>query len=297
MKYDLTQERIRKVLMGVLLPLARTLLRCGVGYTEFAELSKRAFVEAASADYGVRNRPTNIARVAVMTGLSRKEVSRVRRELKKYRLADLPYRNIPAEVLHRWYTDTAFSGSNGHPKPLTFSGAKSFTTLVRSVTSDIPARTIERELSRSGALRHTVGRRLLPIAREYVPDTASSKLIEGLQYGLRRLAETICFNSDPQNVNAPYLQRIVHVSDISASEVKLVRESITAVVVGFSRQIDDYLTRFQQQSNRNKRLEEPNFHVGIGLYYFENENAAERPQRGGTKPVRELGETRSRKAR
>ena len=77
---DVTQGRIRTVLFGLLLPIARILLRCGVGYTEFADLAKRAFVEAASADYGVRNRPTNIARVAVMTGLSRKEVSRIRTE-------------------------------------------------------------------------------------------------------------------------------------------------------------------------------------------------------------------------
>lgn len=277
MKADLTRERIRKVLMGVLLPLARTLLRCGVSYTEFADLSKRAFVEAASSDYGVRNRPTNIARVAVMTGLSRKEVSRVRKELKKYRSTALPYRNIPAEVLHRWYTDAAFSDLGGHPKSLAFSGAKSFTTLVRSITSDIPARTIERELSRSGALRLTPGRKLLPVAREYVPDTASSKLIEGLQYGLRRLAETICFNSDPQNVNVPHLQRIVHVDGIAASEVKLVRESLTAIVAGFSRQIDDYLTSFQRRSNRSQRMVESDFHVGIGLYYFENEDTTERP--------------------
>ena len=96
MSDDVTHERIRKVLAGVLAPLARTLLRCGVSYTEFAELSKRAFVDAASKDYGVRNRPTNIARVAVMTGLTRKEVSRIRREGKKGRARSQLDATLPA---------------------------------------------------------------------------------------------------------------------------------------------------------------------------------------------------------
>ncbi|QOJ31617.1 MAG: hypothetical protein HRU81_05600 [Gammaproteobacteria bacterium] len=271
MKADVTQERIRNVLMGVLLPLARTLLRCGVSYTEFARLSKRAFVEAASADYGVRNRPTNIARVAVMTGLSRKEVSRIRVELKKNSLSALTYRNIPAEVLHRWHTDTTYLDTNGYPKALAFAGPKSFVTLVKSVTGDIPARTIERELSRSGALRFVLGRKLLPAVREYVPDSASSKLIEGLQFGLRRLTETICFNADPQNIKSPHIQRIVHTGGIAASDVKLVKDSISAIVAGFGRQIDDYLTSFQWRSGRKQRKAGPYYHVGVGLYYFENE--------------------------
>ena len=100
MSADITQERIRKVLAGVLAPLARTLLRCGVSYTEFAELAKRAFIDAASKDYGVRNRPTNIARVAVMTGLSRKEVSRIRGERKTSRKKSAMSVTLPAAVLN-----------------------------------------------------------------------------------------------------------------------------------------------------------------------------------------------------
>jgi len=272
MKTDITQERIRKVLMGVLLPLARTLLRCGVSYTEFASISKRAFVEAASADYGVRNRPTNIARVAVMTGLSRKEVSRLRQESAKNPLEDVTYRNIPAEVLHRWHTDPAFSDTGGHPQALPFVGRKSFTALVRSVTSDIPARTIERELSRSGAVRVTSGRRLMPTTREFVPDAAVGKVIEGLQYGLRHLTDTICFNANPKNTKNPRIQRIVDASGVAASEVGIARDSLSAIVAAFGRQVDDYLTAFHNGPKRRQKNLEPRYQLGVGLYYFENQD-------------------------
>ena len=72
------QRQILGAILLVLKPLARALLRAGVGYREFSEIAKTAFVETATVDYGLRGRPTNISRVAVMTGLTRKEVRRIR---------------------------------------------------------------------------------------------------------------------------------------------------------------------------------------------------------------------------
>ena len=68
------QRQILNALLVALRPLARALLRAGIGYREFAEISKSAFVDIATKDYGLRGRPTNISRVAVMTGLEAAEV-------------------------------------------------------------------------------------------------------------------------------------------------------------------------------------------------------------------------------
>ncbi|MFQ5549243.1 MAG: DUF6502 family protein, partial [Woeseia sp.] len=68
---DKIQRQILDALLVAIRPLARALLRVGIGYREFAEISKAAFVDIATKDYGLRGRPTNISRVAVMTGLTR----------------------------------------------------------------------------------------------------------------------------------------------------------------------------------------------------------------------------------
>ncbi len=273
MSTDVTQERIRSALSGVLQPLARTLLRCGVSYTEFAELAKRAFVDAASRDYGVRNRPTNIARVAVMTGLSRKEVSRIRGDAKKGKNRPAPYRNLPAEILHCWHTSPAFLDVAGHPRALAVSGGKrSFTDLVKNISSDIPARAMLRELQRAGALRYTTGRKLVPTRREFVPDSVDEKLIEGLQYGLRRLAETVSYNAQPENRKTSRFQRIVHTDRIPMSEANVVRDSLEAILASFATKIDDYLTSFHAKHSARKIDKDFTMHVGVGLYYFDNSN-------------------------
>ena len=75
---EMIKQRVLNAFLLVMRPVVRILLRYGIGYREFAEITKTAFVDIASSDFGIRGRPTNISRVAVMTGLTRKEVRRLR---------------------------------------------------------------------------------------------------------------------------------------------------------------------------------------------------------------------------
>src|SRR5512134_387979 len=68
----------------LLRPVVRLLLRCGVTWKEFAELCKVVYVEVAAADFGRRGRPTNASRIAILTGLGRREVKRVREVLEQH---------------------------------------------------------------------------------------------------------------------------------------------------------------------------------------------------------------------
>ena len=72
------QQPIKNACHHLLRPVVRMLLRSGITWKDFAELSKGVFVEVAREDYGLRGRPTNSSRVALLTGLSRREVARVR---------------------------------------------------------------------------------------------------------------------------------------------------------------------------------------------------------------------------
>ena len=65
----------------ILRSLIRMMIKHGVMHREFVELTKEIYVEIASSDYGLRGRPTNAARMALLTGLDRKEVRRIRKKL------------------------------------------------------------------------------------------------------------------------------------------------------------------------------------------------------------------------
>ncbi|MDZ7771005.1 MAG: DUF6502 family protein [Woeseiaceae bacterium] len=152
---DTIQRQILNALLQVLRPLARALLRAGIGYREFAEISKAAFVDIATQDYGLRGRPTNISRVAVMTGLTRKEVRRLR-DKSAAGEETVVLRSAPmAIILHRWFTEDSFIDEHGLPLALPFEssdGSPSFSGLVRRFGGDVPPGAMRTELKRIKAV-------------------------------------------------------------------------------------------------------------------------------------------------
>jgi hypothetical protein len=74
---DLDIKSTLRLACGALLrPIASVVLKCGMTWREFSELSKSVFVSVATDEFGIRGRPTNISRVSILTGISRKEVKR-----------------------------------------------------------------------------------------------------------------------------------------------------------------------------------------------------------------------------
>ena len=83
------------------------MIKHGVMHREFVELTKEIYVEIASSDYGLRGRPTNAARMALLTGLDRKEVRRIRKKLDQGAAAPEPahQQDRIARVLAGWHQD------------------------------------------------------------------------------------------------------------------------------------------------------------------------------------------------
>jgi len=149
-------NKLNNVFFAFLQPLARIFLRFGKGYREFSELSKAAFVVVAAEDYGVHGRPTNVSRIAAMTGLTRKEVSRIRKRIDEHK-ATATDRGTPLqEVISAWRSVAEFLDANGEPAILPLTGKRgSFRSLIRQFAGDIPEGAMRKELHRIGVVRNT----------------------------------------------------------------------------------------------------------------------------------------------
>jgi hypothetical protein len=270
MTSEVGRRKIHQVLASVLVPLARTLLRFGVTYTEFAEIAKRAYVRAAEIDYGVRNRPASTARVAVLTGLSRKEAKRVRDELEGGDLARVESMSLPAEVLEKWHVGVAYCDPTGAPRSLQFEGKISFSAIVREINADISPKAVVRELLRSGAVRPVGKTRLLPTTREFVPSDDVGRALQGLQYGLRRLSETVCRNSNPTYRSSPYFERVVYVDQLDMSEIRLLRDTLAETLERYSILINDQIAAFCARRRRRGARPKDSMTIGVGMYYFDD---------------------------
>ncbi len=147
-------DKINRALFRLLQPVARLCLRLGLGFREYSELSKAAFVEVAGKDYGVHGRPTNVSRIAAMTGLTRKEVSRLRRKGANGGATKTERASPLREVIAAWQSEAEFCDRSGKPRKLPLEGKRgSFHSLVRRFAGDIPDGAMRKELVRIGAAR------------------------------------------------------------------------------------------------------------------------------------------------
>ncbi len=147
MKYQ--PNHLNSILFKLLQPLARLFLHFGMRYREYCELSKAAFVAVAGEDFGVHGRPTNASRIAAMTGLTRKEIARIRRKIDSGESAQTDRRSPIHEVLSAWCSVDEFLDKRGQPKRLPFKGERtSFESLVRQFAGDIPEGAMRKELQR-----------------------------------------------------------------------------------------------------------------------------------------------------
>jgi hypothetical protein len=160
---------LRQATRVLLRPLASLLLKCGMTWREFAELSREVFVQVAGREYGLKGRPTNVARIAILTGIGRREVGKIRQGLASAEEA-LPNQTTDAtRLLSGWHQDAAF-GDAGRPLDLEPAGAvPSFAELARRYAPDVPASAILKELRRVGAVVELPGGRLRAMRRYYQP--------------------------------------------------------------------------------------------------------------------------------
>ena len=213
--------RILDALLAAMRPIARFLLQFGIGYRECSEVLKRAFVEVATEKYGIRGRPTNVSRVAVMTGLTRKEVKRIRESKATVSNSGITTRNSPAEVLNLWFTGPEYVSDNGTPRDLPFSGeSASFASLVRNCAGDIPPGAMRTELKRVGAIVENSDGSLSVVKRHFVPAEVDDRLIEGLSFGIKTLASTVAHNADEVNLERPRFQRLIDSNSISSESCR-----------------------------------------------------------------------------
>ena len=268
---DKIQKQILAAFFVVLRPIAKILLRYGIGYREFAEVAKSAFVDVATAEYGLRGRPTNISRVAVMTGLTRKEVRRLRDQLEGGHHA-LSVKTTPlATILHRWNSEKDFLDEDGRPAKLPFAGeVRSFSALVRKFGGDVPPGAMRTELKRVKAIEEDEHGNLVAVRRQVHPKAEHEYLTMSLMHSAYALLSTIAHNTDPDKKEANWAQLTAYTNDISLPNVpKLKRiglDRLTEIAGSF----DDLFMGYEDLSSAQQ--EDDTAVVAVGLYYFEEKD-------------------------
>jgi hypothetical protein len=263
-------------------PVARLLLKKGIGFKEFSEVCKSVFVEVASDDYGIRGRKTNMSRVAVMTGLTRKEVRKVRDTLESGEHAPILRASRPESVLSIWHNDSEYLDKHRQPKRISFDGpGPSFKDLVAQAGGDIPPKAMLNELLRAGSVVRD-GLKLRVVSRSYVPESNDPQAVLLAGASIRDLASTIEYNLSCEVPENRYLERRVFSYQLPKSQKtrfrKLARDKGELLLNDLSIWLSE---REEATRQAGKARVEGNSQtpIGVGIYFFDEARTDADPQR------------------
>lgn len=251
-------------------PLIRIFLRNGKAARSFYDLVKQAYVDLAREEFGIHGKKATVSRIAILTGLTRKEVKAL---LAQPLTRDGPMEeeyNRAARVIAGWLKDSRFSDGHGHPAPLPLEGKRvSFAALVKVYSGDIPVRAMLDELVRVGAVQQMKKGRICLRSRGYIPQKSAPEKLSILGTDTADLIATIDHNVyvNPKN---PRFQRKVMYDNVPVGAAQEFR----AVAAARGQELLEALDRWL--SNRDRDVNPSTkgtgrVRLGVGLYHFEEQ--------------------------
>jgi hypothetical protein len=253
--------------MRCMRPIARMLLGAGISYAQFEEVVKRAFVAQALGEPDAKGRTTNVSRVAVRTGLSRKEVSRVKQLLEAPVRSDDATIQIgrPARALQLWHSEPAFLDESGSPVDLQFDDSeRSFSGLVKLVGGDVPAGAVRAELLAAGGMVELPNGKFRVQKRFFVPSALDEDLIVGFSFIVAPLLETLSHNLD--DPSSAVIQRVAYSDHLPQDALAEFRDVSHIQAEGLMNSIDKWIS---EREDLNDAAEDVTKRVGVGVFYFE----------------------------
>lgn len=262
-----------KALRILFRPIARILLKAGVNWKELVEVCKATYVEVATQDFGIRGRPTNVSRVAILTGFSRREVRRLRDLLEQEESASFDRMNHATRVLSGWYTDEDFIDKSGKPRALAVSGSNpSFETLCSRYSGDVPATTMLKELRHVGCVDANDDGRLVAKARTYIPVLTDPEQVLRSGSVMEDVGQTVAYNLHRSKEDPSRFERRATNTQIPASVVPAFRAFIEEEGQAFLERVDAWLTEHEDEGATAA------IRLGFGTYWIEDKDNNERTQ-------------------
>lgn len=263
-------SRLRQLLLASMKPIAGLVMKIDVGAAEFVEIVKAAFVFSATDEYGRNGRAASVAQVSRVTGLTRREVTRLKDKFHDRHNTDFTNKDIQSKALSYWHTDPEFLDEFGYPANLKFGpGESSFLSLLNKHVPDVDPSMLIQELVDGSFVEELSDGSFKALQRNTSFSDGFDGAIVSLDTGLRCMAYTIKHNADSDN-DSTWLQRNVHSDSIGPARRAYVRRFVRERATEFCVGIDDLFNASSSTADDSA----PRHTIGIGLFYYEIDEEA-----------------------
>jgi len=262
-----------KAVIHILKPLIRVLMRNEVSHAELSALAKQAYVDVAYKHFSIPNKKMTYSRVAVLTGLNRKEVVRLSKTKDESELTGTP--NRATRVVNGWLNDPDFLDRNKDPLVLTIKGkGNSFSELVSRYSGDITIGAIIDELERLGIAKKINSEQILLNQQGYIPESGEIEKIDILSTCTSDLLSSAVHNLEHGKKEGRFQRQLVYkkVPEEIASEFQEISaEKSSKLLIELNKWLGNKLAnREEYEIQATDNTESIKKRIGLGIYYFEN---------------------------
>jgi hypothetical protein len=237
----------------LLRPVVRQLIAYGVSYPALDRLLRQLYLEVAEKDFALPFKRQTDSRLALVTGLNRKEIAALRGRRASRSLT----RGLEADVLThavgRWLGGPPYAAKDGSPRQLPYeadtANAPSFARLIRELNVDIPVRAVLDELIRNGTVELLPsGDVVLRRQGRIVADDIEAK-IGLLGSEPAELFATIVHNIE--DAQAPWLQRKVVYDNVGSEALAALEAEARQLGEELIRRANVLLASYDRDRNAN----------------------------------------------
>ncbi len=258
-------------------PIARWLLKSGVTWKEFAELSRGVFVSVAAEEFGLRGRPTNVSRIALLTGMTRREVRRYRDSGVETPTEDVRAEddlNHASRVLAGWHLDAEFIDEVGRPRALEAKGdGATFEQLVRRYAGDIPVTALIKELVRSNSIERTQDGCYRALRRFYMPRAMDGQAVERAGAVIADLATTVEHNLTRDATEPPRFEGRAQNRHVDPRQLPAFRAFMERESQAFLERCDEWLSAHEAQQVDGAPV--ATLRLGVGVFAIQERMVGE----------------------
>lgn len=277
------KEQFLVAIRRMLRPVVRQLIAYGVSYPAFNKLVRELYIDVAEQHFALPFKRQTDSRLALVTGINRKEVSQLRRRKATAGAAVEVEDTAVTHVIGRWMAGPPYADAGGHPYRLPYEAstarAPSFARLVRDLGVDVPVRSVLDELLRTGAVELLPAGDVQLVKEAHIPAPDTEGKLTLLGSDPAETFSTIIHNIE--HPDTPWLQRKVVYDNIGSDALPELGEATRALGEEFVRRANTLLASLDRDRNPSapggKRMR-----VVLGTYHFEEETTPAEPPRAGT---------------
>ena len=261
---------LTRMAASVLRPLIKVLMCHEFAHSELTELVRKTYVEVAYDAFKLPDQKMTYSRVALLTGLSRKEVVRLRDNLIADNTIEPAPTNLAMSVVHGWMSDSKYLDENGKTKALPMKGVDvSFESLVSKYSESESYAVVLTELSKNGITSQSSNGTVRLVSGGYTPQHHELEKIRVMSVCVSDLFDTAAHDVSPSNSDIRFQTQLVY-SGIEQSLAKKFHDVSSEKALALFDTLNEFL--FSEKSQTDPELRRTGKRVGLGIYYFEGDN-------------------------